>query len=105
MKDSVRIESHGIQLGELAAALALLRSTSADLKEEERAPAKELEVLVEEVLEEARQPTPEPQKLEAHLDRAKGLLERLGSIAETGGKLAPVVALVRTGLRMAGLPL
>lgn len=105
MKDSVRIESHGIRLGELAAALELLRSTSADLKEEERVTAEELEVVVEGVLEEARQPTPEPPKLEAHLDRAKGVLERLGSLAEAGGKLAPVLQLVRTGLGMAGLPL
>jgi hypothetical protein len=103
--------SQAVNLAELAVALVRLNDLKAQLSSDARPQVTELEGAVHDVVVAAREAsaassTPQTtQALERRLDRAKGVLERLGSMTEAAAKLAPVLTLLRRGLGLFGLAL
>jgi hypothetical protein len=94
------LREDAVILSDLVAGLQALRDARNDLNVESRSTADTLEGELVAVLTESKEDP--SQTVEEHLDRAKGLLERLGGITQAVVKLGPVLNLIRSGLGLGG---
>lgn len=92
-----------IRPGELVVGLSELRRIQDDFSPDGQQEAQRLAVEVQSIVEETQKPHPDKAVLEKHLDRTKGMLERLVGIGETAEKLGPVLKLIAKGLGLMGL--
>jgi hypothetical protein len=97
-QNAVAINIKHAGIGELVAALQELREAQGELSPAEKQVAKELEGQLQTIVQEAEKPNPDKAALERHLDRVKGLMEKLSGIGEAAKKLKPTLEVLRDGL-------
>lgn len=85
----------GLGVADLVALVHELRQLAPQLESEAQPVAQELETTLKATLEEAKQPTPNKASVEQHLERAIGIMERLGKLSAAAFKLAPLLDGIR----------
>jgi hypothetical protein len=84
---AIRIEA---PVGDLAAVLPALRSARVGLRGAAGEDAEALEAELDAMLKEVQRPDPDQDSLKQGVKKSRSLLERLGQVGETTGKLKPV---------------
>jgi hypothetical protein len=97
-QNAVAITIKNAGIGELVAALQELREAQGELSPAEKQVAKELERQIQTVAQEAKKPNPDKAAIEQHLDRVKGLMEKLSGVGEAAKKLKPMLGALHDGL-------